>query len=155
MIKAQAYTECSDAAHVLSSDCPRCRQTADEFARSNFTLYDDHFRVLNTPVSNFPGRLSLLETLPDPTPGATGSFIAAGGSMFLDPTSGRSCLFDARCLSISFVYADFNTPAGFNAQGIDGRVYTHLVCFFEGSVHACVSVYIFARVQMCVRACVR
>lgn len=105
------------------------------------TLYDDHFQVLNTPVSNYPGRLTTLAYLTDATGAGgdgRGSFIAFGGNSSRDPTSGASCA-GGSCLAVYFVYADFSTPAGFSFNGSSsstsgGGVYAPQVSLL---CHAC------------------
>ena len=97
------------------------------------TLYDDHFNVLNAPVSNFSGRLTLLDFVPDPA-NANGSFIAFGGPMSTSPVDGTPCNGD--CFSLYFVYANFNTPAGFfngGSNGSSSQVYTALGEYFSGN----------------------
>jgi len=102
------------------------RQSSDVDALSAMTLYDDHFNVLNTPVANYSGRLTLLEFVPDPASQGNGSFIAYGGPMSMDPRSGEPCPENS-CFSLYFVYANFNTPAGFNNGATNGQVYSALV----------------------------
>lgn len=88
------------------------------------TLYDDHFNVLNTPVSNFSGRLTLLDFEPDPASGGNGSFIVYGGQMTTSPVDGTTCPQN-NCFSLFYVYANYNTPFGFT-NGVSG-VYTAYV----------------------------
>ena len=99
------------------------RQSSEANAPSSMTLYDDKFNILNIPVTNYTGRLTILDFVPDPSSGGNRSFVVYGGQMSEDFT-GTPCP-DNSCFSISFVSANFNTPYGFDNSA--SEVYTGLV----------------------------
>jgi hypothetical protein len=80
------------------------RLSDDFLANSTLSIFDSHFNDLSTPISMFPGRLSILNTMPNPVTGGNTTLIAYGGLMhynYYAPDQHGDCGFG--CVYVLFI----------------------------------------------------